>query len=184
MDNTPGATPYHNTIRRKVNHLKNTLKHQHKIREDDVIPYKYLPSNYLETNDKITTEFKEQFKQLFNKHLEKAITANMIDLEIQEAKLRYLELHAEPPTPEHNEPATSTPSRDITQIPNEGTRSKKKPNRSRKRKLANTAKHPAKSDINNHKRPMHSRQDPPPPPPSKKQSPFLAHGQPLLPQHS
>ena len=69
----------------KSRDLKSTIQHQQSLLNQRVIPKVYRPKLLRTTNSHLTEEFDEKYARLFTEHLNKVLTSNIINLELQRA---------------------------------------------------------------------------------------------------
>ena len=76
----------------EIKQLDNTIKRQKKSLEYKTIPKKHLPKQlpYIHhpTDSQLNNKFYREYKTLYFKHLEKAIEANTITLQLKKARLQ------------------------------------------------------------------------------------------------
>ena len=83
-------------LNNSIIHLEKIIQHQKQIQLQQKVPWKYSPRTQLENKDTTLQDtFNREFKDLFYKHLEKVISANVISLEIQKTRLNVLIQNAE-----------------------------------------------------------------------------------------
>ena len=81
-------------LKSTVTKLENILLYQRKTQNNNTIPRKYQPTQYLQVfgeNEKnIQSRFDNDFKISFFKYLDEVITTNTIALEIQTCRLKCI----------------------------------------------------------------------------------------------
>lgn len=78
-------------LQQTIQSLKKEVDHQQKLLNDHIIPKKYLPKEYLKTDDPtLTTTFTQEFETIFFKHLASTIASNIISLEVKSTRLQSL----------------------------------------------------------------------------------------------
>ena len=69
----------------KSRDLESTIQHQQSLLNQRIIPNVYRPKLLRTTNSHLTEEFNEKYDRLFTEHLNKVLTSNIINLELQKA---------------------------------------------------------------------------------------------------
>ena len=69
----------------KSRDLESTIQHQQSLLNQRIVPNVYRPKLLRTTNSHLTEEFNEKYDRLFTEHLNKVLTSNIINLELQKA---------------------------------------------------------------------------------------------------